>query len=276
MSEQEKVFVVVDPTASEHIALQRAIITARFRKPAPSLYIFVGVDSESVDTRATNDSLFKNSEWFEEEIHAPLKKEGLDYKIEISWSSEWQRSILKSAKSFGADLILLPVAKKKKNALRFTFSESKWKVLKNATCPVILVRPGAAEQRKTVLAAVNFQAIGSSQKLLNANILAHGKWLSENYGAELHVVNAYVDSMHYPDRGNLAKEANLPSSNIHVVKGYTDETVAKTAKKLNADLVVMGTLGQTGQTKTRRGNTAERVISALDMDVVVVNTEYVS
>ena len=52
MSEQEKVFVVVDPTASEHIALQRAIITARFRKPSPIFYIFIGVDSESVDTRA--------------------------------------------------------------------------------------------------------------------------------------------------------------------------------------------------------------------------------
>jgi len=276
MSVQEKVFVVVDPTASEHIALQRAIITARFRTPSPTFYIFVGVDSESVDTRATNDALFKNSEWFEDEIHAPLRKEGLDYKIEISWSSEWQRSILKSANTFGADLILLPISKKKKNALRFTFSESKWKVLKKATCPVILVRPGAAEQRKTILAAVNFQAIGTQQKLLNANILAHGKWLAENYGADLHVVNAYIDSMHYPDRGNLAKEAGLASKNIHVVKGYTDEAVAKTAKKLDADLVIMGTLGQTGLIKTRRGNTAERVISALDVDIVVVNTEYES
>ena len=276
MSVQEKVFVVVDPTASEHIALQRAIITARFRSPSPTFYIFVGVDSEAVDTRASNDALFKNSQWFEDEIHAPLKKEGLDYKIEISWSSEWQRSILKSANSFGADLIFLPITKKKKNALRFTFSESKWKVLKKATCPVILVRPGAAEQRKTILAAVNFQAIGTQQKLLNANILAHGKWLAENYGADLHVVNAYIDSMHYPDRGNLAKEAGIASKNIHVVKGYTDETVAETAKKLSADLVIMGTLGQTGLIKTRRGNTAERVISALDVDIVVVNTEYES
>ena len=275
-SDQERVFVVVDPTASEHIALQRAIITARFRKPSPTLYIFVAVDSESIDTRATNDSLFKNSQWFEDEIHAPLKKEGLDYQIEISWSSEWQRSILKSANRFGADVILLPIQKKKKHTLRLTFSESKWKVLKKATCPVILVRPGAAEQRKSILAAVNFQAIGDQQRLLNANILARGKWLAEHYGAELHVVNAWKDSMNYPDRGKLAKETNLPSKNIHVVPGYTDEAVAKTAQEINADLVIMGTLGQTGQTATRRGNTAERVISALDVDVVVVNTEYQS
>ena len=275
-SDQERVFVVVDPTANDHIALQRAIITARFRTPAPTLYIFVAVDSESIDTRATNDSLFKNSQWFEDEIHAPLKKQGLDYQIEISWSSEWQRSILKSANRFGADVILLPIHKKKKHTLRLTFSESKWKVLKKATCPVILVRPGAAEQRKIILAAVNFQAIGDQQKLLNANVLARGKWLAEHYGAELHVVNAWKDSMNYPDRGKLAKETDLPSKNIHVVPGYTDEAVAKTAKEIDADLVIMGTLGQTGQTATRRGTTAERVISGLDVDVVVVNTEYQS
>ena len=40
--------------------------------------------------------------------------------------------------------------------------------------------------------------------------------------------------------------------------------------------MVMGTLGQTGLTSTRRGNTAERVISALDVDVAVVDTEYES
>lgn len=275
-SEQERVFVVVDPTASDHIALQRAIITAHFYTPSPTLYIFIAVDSESIDTRATNDSLFKNSQWFEDEIHAPLKKRGLDYQIEISWSSEWQRSILKSANLFGADVILLPIQKKKKHALRITFSESKWKVLKKATCPVILVRPGAAEQRKTILAAVNFQAIGDQQRLLNANILARGRWVAEHYGAELHVVNAYKDSMNYPDRGNLAKQTGLPSEHIHVVPGYTDEAVAKTAKAIRADLVIMGTLGQTGQTATRRGNTAERVISGLDVDVIVVNTQYQS
>ena len=275
-SEQERVFVVVDPTASDHIALQRAIITARFHTPSPTLYIFIAVDSESIDTRATNDSLFKNSQWFEDEIHKPLKAQGLDYQIEISWSSEWQRSILKSANRFGADFILLPIQKKKKHSLRITFSDSKWKVLKKATCPVILVRPGAAEQRKTILAAVNFQAIGDQQRLLNANILARGRWVAEHYGAELHVVNAYKDSMNYPDRGKLAKEAGLPSEHIHVVPGYTDEAVAKTAKEIHADLVIMGTLGQTGQTATRRGNTAERVISGLDVDVIVVNTEYQS
>jgi universal stress protein E len=35
----------------------------------------------------------------------------------------------------------------------------------------------------------------------------------------------------------------------------------------------MGTLGQTGMITTRRGNTAERIIAALDDDVMVINHE---
>ena len=98
--------------------------------------------------------------------------------------------------------------------------------------------------------------------------------LAKSYGADFHVVNAYIDSLLYPDRGRLAKHTGLSQSNTHVEQGYTDEVISRVAKKIDADVVIIGTLGQTGLTKTRRGNTAERVISALDVDVVVVNSEY--
>lgn len=267
---QEKVFVVVDPSDDQHVALQRAIITAQLREPTPKLLVYVAVDGESVDTRVVNDNLFRDGSWFEEQIRRPLEEKGLDYQIEVSWCSEWQESIMKSASHFGADMILLPVHAKS-NTRRFTFSESKWNLLKSAACPVVLIRPGAKEQRKTILAAVNFQATRDSQKELNHRILEWGKWMASHYGGDLHVVNAYVDSMLYPDRGKLAKQTGLPSDKIHVKQGYTDEVVSSVAKEIEADVVVIGTLGQTGLAKTRRGNTAERVIAGLDVDVVVVN-----
>ncbi len=270
---QENVFVVVDPSDETHVALQRAIITAESRKSRPKLYIFIAVDSESVDTRAVNDNLFRDGNWFEEQIQGPLKAAGLEYQVEVSWCSEWQKSIMKSAGRFGADVILLPVHAKS-NIRRLTFSESKWELLKNAFCPVVLVRPGAKPKRKTVLAAVNFQATREFQRELNTNILGHGKWLADHYGADFHVVNAYLDSLHYPDRGKLVKETGLAAEKIHVKQGYTDETISAVAKEIDADVVVIGTLGQTGLAKTRRGNTAERVISGLDVDVIVVNTEF--
>lgn len=270
MTQQQKFFVVVDPTAEQHIALERAIIIAKLSQAKPFIYVFVAVDPEATDTRAINDNLFRTQEWFDKTIRQPLTQAGLECLIEVSWSSEWQESIRQSAKRFGANLIYLPVHAKTSSS-RFTFSESKWELLKGAYCPVVLIRPGAQAQRKVILAAVNFQAQRDVQRELNKKIIEYAKYYADAYGAELHVINGYMDSMNYPDRGRLVNETGLPSHRVHVKNGYTLDVVSALADEIHADLVVMGTLGQNGMTKTRRGNTAERLIAAVDSDVMVVN-----
>ena len=270
MSKPEKLFIVVDPTDSRHVALERALMTAKLRSVAPIFKIFVAVDGDAVDMRAANTHLYRDQTWFVDEIKSSVEAAGIEYVIEISWSHEWQQSILASSKHFGADRIYLPVHERS-DKFRFTFSESKWDLLKTAHCPVVLVQPAATEARKVVLAAVNFQTQKEEQQALNKSILKWGQEVADMYSAEFHVANAYMDSMHYPDRGQLANQTGLPADKIHVEAGYTDEAVSSVAKRLNADLVVMGTLGQNGLIKSRRGNTAERVIAALEQDVMVVN-----
>jgi universal stress protein E len=267
---QEKLLVVVDPNDVEQVALHRTLVTAGLRAVPPLVKVFVGVDPEAVDTRANNDNLVRDRQWFENEIFNKLSDAGLESEIEVSWSSEWQNSILESAKRFSADEVLLPIHPKT-NRLRFTFSENKWELLKSVSCPVLLVRPGAQEKRQVILAAVNFQAIGSEQQLLNQRILERGHKTAALYGAELHIVNAYVDTSHYPDRGALANTSGLPAERLHVKNGYTDEVVASIAAEIDADLVIIGTLNQHGRQSSRRGNTAARVIGHQNVDVMVVN-----
>jgi len=272
MSSVEKLFVVVDPSDPEPVALNRALATSKLRPNSTILKVFVAVDGESIDTRAINDSLFRDQHWFEDVIRKPIQDTGYEYTIEVSWSTEWQKAILQSSRSFGADRIYLPVHQRA-SASRFTFSEAKWDLIKTAECPVVLIQPDAPKKRSVVLAAVNFQAIEDLQKQLNQSILSWGKEVAGLYEADVHVVNAYIDSMNYPDRGQLARQTDLPAEKIHVVQGYTDESVFTVAKEIGADLVVMGTLGQNGMTTSRRGNTAERVIAALSQDIMVVNSQ---
>lgn len=271
MTQQQKLFVVVDPTADQHIALERAIIISALRAEKPFICVFVAVDAEATDTRATNDYLFRDQNWFIEKIRQPLEDAGIEYQIDVSWSSEWQESIRQSAKGFGANLIYLPVHAK--TTSRFTFTESKWALLKNAPCPVVLIRPDAMAKRKVIIAAVNFQAQRDVQRELNRKILEHAKFYAEAYGAELNLINGYLDSMTYPDRGRLVNETGMPADSIYVRNGYTSDVVSALAEEIDADLVIMGTLGQNGMTTTRRGNTAERLIAALSCDVMVVNHE---
>jgi len=270
MPQQQIMFVVVDPNNEQHVALERVALTAHLQEVKPFVRVFVAVDADAVDTRAHNTSLVRDQTWFDEKIHNVLDNAGVEHSVEVSWSSEWQTSIMQSAKRANADLIYLPVHARVGNR-RFFFTESKWELFKGAACPVVLIRPGAHAERKKVLAAVNFQAVRDVQIELNEKILAAAHHFCKVYHAELHVVNGYMDSFSYPDRGRLAKETGVPTDRIHVDHGYTSEVVSNIAEKINADLVVMGTLGQNGMTKTRRGNTAERLINALDTDVMVIN-----
>ncbi len=272
MSRPEKIFVVVDPNDNQHIALERAILTASLRDTKPKVHAFVAVDPDAVDTRTVNENLFRDLSWFEQNIKNPLTQAGIEFNLEVSWSSEWKKAIMESAKRFNADLIYLPVHALTSSS-RFLFTESKWELLKGASCPVTLIRPGAKAERKVILAAVNFQAEREVQKELNKKILAQAKYYAEVYHADLHVINGYLDSLRFPDRSRLLAETGLPNDKIHIAHGYTSEVVSELADKIQADLIVMGTLGQNGMTKTRRGNTAERLITAVDTDVMVINHE---
>ncbi len=270
MSKQQKIFVVVDPNDEQHVALERVKITSQLHEVKPFVHVFVAVDSDAVDTRAHNTNLVRDQRWFDEQIKAPLAEAGVEYLIEVCWSTEWQEAILQAAKTADANRIYLPVHAGT-GSRRFLFTESKWSLLKSAYCPVVLIRPGAEGARKVVLAAVNFQATRDVQIELNKKILKAARDISDIYHADLHVVNGYMDSMNYPDRGRLVNETGLDQDKIHVDNGYTSEVVSKVAEEIKADLVVMGTLGQNGMTTSRRGNTAERLINALDTDVMVIN-----
>jgi universal stress protein E len=271
MTDRKRIFVVVDPSDTHHIALDRVVKTAKLADHLPIVKIFIAVDADAVDTRAVNNNLFRDQSWFDTAIREPLEQAGIEFTVEVCWSNEWQESINIASKPFNPDMIYIPVHERGQST-RLFFSESKWTLLKSAHSPVALIQPGAKEKREVILAAVNFQAIRESQIDLNKRILETGELLSRFYNAEFHVVNAYLDSLHYPDRSKLSKETGLAPARIHVEEGYTNDVVAAVAKKLDADLVVMGTLNQLGMTKTRRGNTAERLIAALEQDIIVVNS----
>lgn len=269
MTKQQKIFVVVDPNDEQHVALERVKLTSQLHEVKPFVHVFVAVDNDAVDTRAYNTNLVRDQSWFDEQIRKPLTEAGVEHLIEVCWSSEWQTAVMQAAKTADAHRIYLPA--RPSTPRRFWFTESKWDLLKGAYCPVVLIRPGAEGARKIVLAAVNFQASREVQKELNREILKAARDISDIYHAELHVVNGYLDLMNYPDRGRLKKETGLPQENIHVDNGYTSEVVSKVAQNIQADLVVMGTLGQNGMTSSRRGNTAERLINSLNTDVMVIN-----
>ena len=119
-----------------------------------------------------------------------------------------------------------------------------------------------------MLAAVNVQSHKPEYQRLNDLIIKRARWMAEGYGADLHLVNAYDDSLNYPDRGQLANLSGIDSSNIHVRQGDPDEVIAKVVKDVDADIVVLGTQSRYNRW---RGNTSERIITRIDCDILAIN-----
>lgn len=267
--QEEKLFVVVDPQDQTHPALERAIITSRLRSPIPKLSIFVSCNDRASSTK--NRNLVRDQQWFDKIIREPLNHELLNYEIAVSWGGKWPRTLLDTAWEFQASMILVPLFPGPLNDRLFKTSAN-WQLLKHAHCPVLLVHEGASEKRNCVLAAVNFQATEEQQRSLNERILGHARRVANRYMAHLYVINAYRDTLHYPDRGQLARQSGVSARRIHVRQGHTNEVIAKACKEFGADMVVIGSLNQSdSENRPWRGNTAARIITTLDVDTLIVN-----
>jgi universal stress protein E len=265
----QKFLVVVEPSNDTHHALERVLSALPLLKNPYELTVLVTVNSETTSLAASNPDIYRDRQWFLDLIK-PLDEMDADYHLQISWSNEYQQSVLQAAEQIQADIIVVPVRERPRSG-PFKFSDAKWALLRGAPCPVMIVQPGGKPRREVVLAAVHGQGNDSSYADLNETIINAGKLIAGMHGATLHLVNAYKDQEDYPDRARLVRISELPNEQIHSESGAADEVIASVARQIEADIVVIGTRRRTGLAASMRGNTSERVIQALDVDVFAVN-----
>ena len=265
----QKILVVVEPSNEQHYALERVLSSLPLFKNPFELTVLVTVNAETTSLSANNPDIYRDRQWFLDLI-APLDDMDADYKLQISWSNEYQQAVLRVAEQIKADMILVPVRERPRSG-PFKFSVAKWALLRRAPCPVMIVQPGGKAQREVVLAAVHAQGDDESYAKLNKTIIEGGELIANMHGAQLHLVNSYRDQEDYPDRARMLRLSGLPNEQIHSETGAPDEVIARVAKEIGADIVVLGTRRRNGLATSMRGNTSERLIQALDVDVFTVN-----
>jgi len=76
---------------------------------------------------------------------------------------------------------------------------------------------------------------------------------------------------------NHAKLFSISKPHTHVEEGLPEDVIEKLADDLDAELVILGTIGRTGISAALIGNTAEHVIDRLNCDVLALKPDgYVS
>lgn len=268
MTGGRKVLVIIDATHEQHLALERLVITSEIDEPDSHIHLFISVDMEKTSLSADNEKLYRDDVWLKS-ITDKLDKVGAKYSFEFCWSSEWQKAVLKSAQRFQPDHIFMPAPRDGKKSF---FSNQQWALLRTSVAPVSIVRNSDIKPRKKLLAAINIQKHDDpGYARLNEKILAKGQEVANHYGADFYVINAYKDSMHFPDRQKIMKISGLPTDRVHVEEGDPASVISRYAKEINADTVLIGTMARQGTAALMKGNTSEKVLGKLDLDVIALS-----
>ncbi len=165
-----------------------------------------------------------------------------------------------------------------------------WHLLRNESCPVLLVKPSAWVKNPVVLAAIN--GLDDDHEPLNLAVLERAGDLARALTGRLHVVNAYPaferwvgqlgDGVDYEalvgeveteirDRVHaLADRAGASIEQLHVREGKASFVIGQLAEETSAEALVIGTAARGGVKGVVFGNTAEAVLHHVDADVLTV------
>ncbi len=192
------------------------------------------------------------------------------------------------------------------------FGSDDMHLLRKCPCPVLLMKKKEKPKYKHIIVAVDFEDQnelegGDKAYALNKTLVDLASSLALSEMATLHVVNAY-DVLHagfiglwveqpekvekelfdseYKNRRyqmntlmqglkqSLGEETFKDlSPQTHLLQGAADTELLKFANKIDADLMVMGTVGRSGLSGVIIGNTAESILSELTCSVLAVKPE---
>ncbi|TMM46424.1 universal stress protein UspE [Colwellia ponticola] len=179
------------------------------------------------------------------------------------------------------------------------FTPTDWHLLRKCPCPVLLVKEHDWPEQGNILAALNVGSDEAEHLSLNDKITKQAKNIAWLTNANVHLVNSYpgtpvniaieipefdaseynsaMQAHHKEAMNKHAENFDIALSNTHVEEGLPEAVIEAVASKIDAELVILGTIGRTGISAALIGNTAEHVIDQLNCDVLALKPEgYIS
>jgi universal stress protein E len=310
METYQNILVVIDPTTNEQKALNRAIdLASKINHSSDSqtkvcafLSIFdfsyeMTTILSSEERDVMRQSMIKDKELW---LKSLISESNTDIEItcQVVWHNRPFESIIEQVLKQGYDLVIKGTHQHDKFK-SVVFTPTDWHILRKCPCPVLLVKEHEWPSNGNIVAAVNVGSDEAEHHSLNAKITEEAKQLAQLIQANVHLVNSfpgtpvniaieipefnsteYNDTMFKHHQQAMIAHANQFDINIvntHVKEGLPETIIEHVAAELDAELVILGTIGRTGISAALIGNTAEHVIDQLNCDVLALKPDgYIS
>lgn len=204
----------------------------------------------------------------------------------------------------GHDLVIKPA--ENPDFMERLFGSDDMHLLRKCPCPVWLIKADKQQDYRCIMAALDFDPgePTSAEQSPNLQIIEFATSLAIADFAELHFVHAWdapgemlfqvwsdtpeTSSVSYTEGERARHQAvmdtldreiharvgdkayNYLSPQFHLRQGPAPRVIPAMARQLQADLVVMGTLGRTGISGLIIGNTAEAILDQLTCSVLAI------
>lgn len=277
---------VIDPGEERPLALERC----RELPPDSDLDIHavLFVHHESASTFA--QTFQERSNWLTEQV-APYVADGYKVTTEVVPFSTLYESLIEVARRIAPDFVLKPM---RQHSLFSTMlrTSTDWNLIRHCPYPLLLVSHLESTHGKPVLAALDVLSGDDRHDELNDVVLGQSVRLARVLESDCAYVNAFrvappmlavgsIDATPMPAPADLArerksaidsliKESGLPEGKVVVEEGSAATVINDAARKLDAGVIVLGTVARRGLDAALIGNTAEGVLEGTGVDVLVV------
>lgn len=298
------ILVVLNPENEKQFALARAVRLVKEQKSEQKVKITAFLTAYDVSYQmSTLGSAQEREEMMQgviqqrtEAIQPYFEKyadPNIEFNATVVWHSNEAEAISAEVEKNHYDLVV-KYTKEETNFTSLIFTPMDWQLLRKCPVPMLMVRDADWKHQRRILIAVN---VGDDEEHfhqdLNEKLVSLGIDLADNLErGNVHLVSAYPpmpinmaidlpefshDEQANTTRGQylinmkaLRQRFAIDEDHTHVYEGFPEEIIPKVAQELEAELVVLGTIGRTGLSAALIGNTAEHVINRLSCNLLAI------
>lgn len=294
-----KILAVLNTQESAKFVLESAVSLARVSKAELHVYKpsydtiyelnrYIGFDNYDELEQQVVDL---DRDWLKSLID-DLKVDDVTITYSASWSQKSHEGILQQAKQQQSDLII-KAADVHHRVAEIVRTPEEWRLLRDANCPVILLKNKVIGSGATIVAAINALEDDEPHYELHQRVLAQAASLATALNGKIVVACALplipynvpyaIDlSMQYPQlqeslqtRAQQALQEFLAKENIAVDEtiiesGTAEDVLHRVCNRVDASLLAIGTVANKGLANVLLGNTSERVVHHVDQSIMVV------
>ncbi|GGF57756.1 universal stress protein UspE [Alteromonas lipolytica] len=298
MIEYSQILAVVEPEKDTQPALSRALeladktgaqITALMTIYDFSYEMTTMLSGE--EREAMREAVVKErTTWLQEQ----LAQYSQPIQALVAWNNRPYEAIIKTAIELSADIVVK--ATRSHDDLRSViFTPTDWHLVRKCPAPVLLVKEHDWPQDGKIIAAVNVGTEDREHAQLNNTLTTIAQDYAKLLSGHVHLANCYpgtplniaievpefdpetynqsVKNHHLEEMEKHSARFSIPLDNCHVREGLPEKAIPQIARELDAELVIIGTVGRVGISAALIGNTAEHVIDELNCDVLAIKPD---